>query len=173
MAGLLRLDRMSYIHVVMRHHTKDKGDSGVGFVIADLLSVGIQVALPISEHLPFDLIAISEDNQLRRLSVKYRAMKNGKVDVPFRTSWNDRNGTHVKHVDMSKFDATAVFCPDTGICYYVRNDEIESGASVFVLRIEPARNGQKENVRMAELFSSPSRLFASLAQRTERPASTR
>lgn len=43
------------------HHTKDKGDVGLGHVIAVLLENGIQVALPISEHLPFDCIAISED----------------------------------------------------------------------------------------------------------------
>lgn len=42
----------------MRHHTKDKGDIGLGCVIADLLKHDIQVALPVSEHLPFDLIAI-------------------------------------------------------------------------------------------------------------------
>lgn len=54
------------------HHTKSKGDSGLGFVIADLLSRGVQVALPISEHLPFDCIAISIGGCLCRLSVKYR-----------------------------------------------------------------------------------------------------
>lgn len=41
----------------MKHHTKDKGDKGTGNVIADLLSKGIQICLPLSEHLPFDLIA--------------------------------------------------------------------------------------------------------------------
>ena len=41
-----------------RHRTKDKGDLGVACVITDLMKAGIQVSLPLSEHLPFDLIAI-------------------------------------------------------------------------------------------------------------------
>jgi len=58
----------------MRHHTKDKGDVGLTRVMADLVAHDIQVALPISEHLPFDLIAIHPTGDLRRVSVKYRAM---------------------------------------------------------------------------------------------------
>jgi hypothetical protein len=42
----------------MRHHTKDKGDIGLACAMADLVKHDIQVALPMSEHLPFDLIAI-------------------------------------------------------------------------------------------------------------------
>src|SRR5688572_4944057 len=44
--------------VEMRHHTKDKGDIGLTSVMADLVRHDIQVALPISEHLPFDLVAV-------------------------------------------------------------------------------------------------------------------
>jgi PD-(D/E)XK endonuclease len=57
----------------VRHHTKDKGDEGLGQVIADLMTNGVQVAVPLSEHLPFDLIAISEDGAMRRVQVRYRA----------------------------------------------------------------------------------------------------
>ena len=39
----------------MNHHTKNLGDIGVAQVIASLMKNGIQVCLPISEHLPFDL----------------------------------------------------------------------------------------------------------------------
>lgn len=141
----------------MRHHTKDKGDSGVGFVVADLLSKNIQVALPISEHLPFDCIAISEDNRLIRLSVKYRAKdKHGVLDVRFRSVWNDRKGTHLKEQDKKLFDATAVYCPDTGKCYYFMNEEAEKG---FVLRLVATKNCQKTSVRMADEYVDPKRMF--------------
>jgi PD-(D/E)XK endonuclease len=63
----------------MRHHTKDKGDLGLGFIIGDLLRAGIQVALPLSEHLPFDAIAVDEQGGLRRLQVKYRAVRQGRI----------------------------------------------------------------------------------------------
>ena len=55
----------------MNHPTKNKGDIGVAQIIADLMKNGIQVCLPISEHLPFDLIAISPDGHfLKRVQVK-------------------------------------------------------------------------------------------------------
>ena len=71
----------------MRHHTKDKGDIGLGFVIADLFSHGIQVALPISEHLPFDLIAISEHRKLARVSVKYRTATGSCLALNLKSFW--------------------------------------------------------------------------------------
>ena len=61
----------------MRHHTKDKDDEGFGQVIADLMTNGIQVALPLSEHLPFDLIAMGEHGAMRRVQVRDRASADG------------------------------------------------------------------------------------------------
>ena len=58
--------------LTVRHHTKDKGDEGLGQVIADLMANGVQVAVPLSEHLPFDLIAIGEHGAMRRVQVRYR-----------------------------------------------------------------------------------------------------
>src|SRR5438132_8772398 len=58
--------------LIVRHHTKDKGDEGLGQVIGDLMTNGVQVAVPLSEHLPFDLIAIGEHGAMRRGQVRYR-----------------------------------------------------------------------------------------------------
>jgi len=143
----------------MRHHTKDKGDMGVGFVIADALKSGFQVATLISEHLPFDLIIISPEMQLCRLSVKYRKASNGTLTVKFVSSWNDRHGTHTKKVDRTEFDATAAYCPDTGQIYYLRNDEVEVSRTMM-LRLVPPKNGQKKCIKMAEDFCGIERLFA-------------
>jgi len=38
------------------HHTKDKGDLGVLKAQVDLFEHGFIVALPVTEHAPFDLI---------------------------------------------------------------------------------------------------------------------
>ena len=61
----------------MRHHTKDKGDEGLGQVIADLMTSGVHVAVPLSEHLPFDLVAIDDGGVMRRVQVRYRASADG------------------------------------------------------------------------------------------------
>lgn len=141
----------------MRHHTKDKGDAGLGFVIADLLSQGVQVALPMSEHLPFDCIAISQSNELRRISVKYRGQdKFGTITVALKSCWSDSHGCHIRTQDKSLFDATAVYCPETKACYYVRNDEV--GRS-FKLRLRAPRNNQQKGVLLASAFSDPNRIF--------------
>jgi hypothetical protein len=143
----------------MRHHTKDKGDQGLGFVLAELLQSGIQVALPISEHLPFDAIAISEDGELARLSVKYRSSaKNGSVEVRLRSSWADRHGSHVRQHDKSEYDALAIYCPDTAKCYFVRTPEIDGSA--VVLRVSAPKNkGKQKTIRWARSFEDPRRLF--------------
>jgi hypothetical protein len=58
----------------MRHKTKDKGDLAVAKTIAHLLEYNIRCCLPLSEHLPFDLIAVMADMRtLRRVQVKFRS----------------------------------------------------------------------------------------------------
>ena len=150
----------------MRHHTKDKGDIGLGCVIADLLQAGIQVALPLSEHLPFDVIAISENGTLSRLQVKYRAAVKNRIECDLRATWSDSHGAHHRAFDPKSCDALAIYCPEPQACYYLRTDEFLSGS--VNLRTVPARNGQLTGIRMAADYANPMRIFALLAQWTER-----
>lgn len=133
----------------MRHHTKDKGDRGTGNVIADLLSKGIQVCLPLSEHLPFDLVAVREDGTLLRVSVKYREMKNNSVLVHFRSVYSDSRGTHTKQIDKGQIDILAIYCPDTKTVYYVNPLHFEKSVT---LRIENSINNQTKGVNFAKDF---------------------
>ncbi|MCI0348076.1 MAG: group I intron-associated PD-(D/E)XK endonuclease, partial [Acidobacteriales bacterium] len=74
----------------MAHHTKDKGDLAVAKVIAHLLEHNIRVCRPLSEHLPFDFIAVMPDMcTLRRVQVKYREARDGAVHVVFRSNYYD------------------------------------------------------------------------------------
>ena len=142
----------------MRHHTKDKGDVGVACVIADLTKHGIDVALPISEHLPFDLLAISPEGPVAKISVKFRTMSHtGKVVIPASSSWADRHGSHSRAHSAGDYDALAIYCPDTERCYYLPWNEMQPCNTT--LRILDARNGQKLGVRMAEQFTDPGRIF--------------
>jgi PD-(D/E)XK endonuclease len=153
----------------VRHHTKDKGDLGVGHVIADLLRNGIQVALPLSEHLPFDLIAILEDNSLRRVQVKYRTAKNGLIYCDMKSSWADRNGNHIRPFDPLSCDVLVIVCPDPLLCCYLRPSEL-AGTSACSLRIDPPlfRRGPRKGVKIASNYTDPLRVFsaASVAEST-------
>lgn len=151
----------------MRHHTKDKGDIGLGFVMADLLSNGIQVALPISEHLPFDCVAIPETGRMLKLSVKYRACsKTGTLDVPLASSWADRLGTHKRLHDRSAYDALAIYCPDTKRCYYVMMSEVR-GHSLHLRIEDPKSGGRQRTIRWANGYADARRMFE-IARMAER-----
>lgn len=126
-------------------------------MLSDLLQCGVQPAILLSEHLPFDCIAISQDGRLSRLSVKYRAAKAGAISVSMISSWADKHGTHSRKPDYQAFDAVAVYCPDTSQVYYVRSDELQTPR--FMLRIEKPKNGQSVGVRYAEAYRGASRLF--------------
>ena len=142
----------------MRHHTKDKGDIGLACVMADLLKHGIQVALPVSEHLPFDLIAILHGAPMVKVSVKYREVDGrGGVSVRNRSTWADRHGVHVKIHEPGDYDAVAIYCPQTNQCYYVRASELSQTCTT--LRINAAANNQTSGVRAAESFLDPDRMF--------------
>lgn len=131
----------------MKHHTKDKGDKGTGNVIADLLSKGIQVCLPLSEHLPFDLIAVKNEGTLLRVSVKYREIKNGSVSVSFRSSYSDSKGVHTKEIDKNMIDLLAIYCPQTATVYYVDPSKFDKNVT---LRIEESKNNQTKGINLAK-----------------------
>jgi hypothetical protein len=136
--------------------TKEKGDQGVGFAIASLLKHGIGVALPISEHLPFDLIAISRDGKMRRLSVKYRKVDRGIIQVPLRSVWSNKTGCHVRSLERGEVDGHAIYCPDTAQCYFMRDDCITTKS--ITLRIETPKQ-HADSVDMAKDHMNPLVLF--------------
>src|SRR5262245_56774627 len=141
----------------MRHKTKDKGDLGVAKTIPHLLEHGIRCCLPLSEHLPFDLIAVVPDfATLRRVQVTYRAARNGVVEIPFRSNYYDSKRIYSKHVNFDEIDAYAVYCPETNDVYYVPVDGINRAAVKLNLRIDPAKNGQSSGIRWAKDFADPS-----------------
>lgn len=64
------------------HHTKTKADVGLPQVIADLVGKGFVPCIPLSEHQPYDLVAVSPQGKPFKLQVKFASlMKNGCVEV--------------------------------------------------------------------------------------------
>lgn len=141
----------------MRHHTKDKGDLGLGFIIGDLLRAGIQIALPLSEHLPFDLIAVSEAGQLVRVQVKYRAATRGTITCGLDSVWSDSHGSHHRPYDPAAYDALALYCPEPSMCCYLRVAELPR--DTVCLRLEPPKNNQVRGIRLAADYRDPLRVF--------------
>ncbi len=144
----------------MSHQTKDKGDLAVLMALADLRRHGIITCLPISEHLPFDMVAVMPDmTTLVRLQVKYRKTNTvGTIHLPFRSNYYDSKKIYSKHVDLSHLDSYAVYSPDTNQMYYIRIDELPEGAKAITLRLNPPKNHQKTRIWYAENFINPMQL---------------
>ncbi len=128
------------------HHTKDKGDLGVLKAQLDLFEQGFLILNPVTEHAPFDLVGYRE-GRFVRIQVKYKSVdRTGGITVHFRSSWSDRNGTHVRQVDKSEVDLYCIYCPDTDECYYL--DPKDYNRSV-TLRVETPKNNQARKVKLA------------------------
>ena len=131
------------------NETKEKGDLGVIEVILDMTKHGYKIFTTISEHLPFDFVAF-KDNKFLRIQAKYRTLEDsGKVSVPFRTSWSDKNGTHEQYYNKEDIDYIAVYCPQTDKCYYV-DPSASDNKNALILRVENPKNGQTKGIKFAD-----------------------
>ena len=95
------------------HHTKTKGDLALAKVIADLTEKNFSVFLPMSEHLPFDLIAY-DSGKSHRIQVKYS--RDGVIKD--NCSWADKNGTHKRKYGLDDFDYFGVYLPELNLVVY-------------------------------------------------------
>jgi hypothetical protein len=78
--------------------------------------------------------------------VKYRAVANGVVTVPFATCWADRHGVHSVPINKQYIDILCIYVPDTDRCYYV---DPSSFRRSVLLRVEAPRNFQKKRIAWA------------------------
>ena len=69
----------------MVHTKKDKEDIGVAQTIAALTMQGWRVAMPLSEHTKYDLIA-EMNGVCKRVQVRYTTPKNNVLTVKLRSS---------------------------------------------------------------------------------------
>lgn len=143
----------------MRHHTKDKGDLATTFIIAHLTANDIYCALPISEHLPFDLIVISPDNKtLKRVQCKYRDLESsGNIKLSMHNSYNYANETHKIAHDLSQFDCYAIFCRTNNTVYYINNFELINQSN-FTIRVDYPKNNQL-TCNFGIIYENPNRIF--------------
>lgn len=141
-----------------RHHTKDKGDIGLTKAIADLTEKRYGVCLPISEHMPFDMIALDAKMRTARVQSKYAKANKGSILLRLLSTWADGNGVHHKRVNLDLVDGYSIYCPETGKVYYVPRSVLEDHASTFSLRVQPTKDGSRR--READDFLDPQVLFA-------------
>jgi len=143
------------------HHTKVKADIGVSKVIADLTLKGYVPCIPLSEHQPYDIVAVHHTGKVYKIQVKYASLKrNGIINVGHRCSWVDSHGTHIRHYTRNEFDYYAIYCPEKEVVLYVPN----VSRCPKSIRFDKSANNQSHNVKWfhdyLKLNESPQRLYA-------------
>jgi hypothetical protein len=143
-----------------RHQTKDKGDLAVAKTILNLRKHGIHVCLPISEHLPFDLIAVMPDMQtLRRVQVKYRTdTGTGTLEVKLRGHYYNSKHIYSKPINREEIDCYSVYSPETRETYYINIKEISESVKAVKIRFIPAKSNRKKDVWTASDYVNPTRI---------------
>ena len=124
------------------------GEIGQNVVIGELSKYGIQVAVPLGDNLPFDLIAIV-DNRLYKLQVKSssQGVKNEYVTFVFSTN-NFYNG-EIKH--YSKQEVDVMVGVDLRNYQVYLFDDFESINSINIRSSLP-KNGQKKGLHWHDDF---------------------
>jgi len=151
------------------HHTKAKADVGLAKVIADLVDKGYTPCIPLSEHQPYDLLAVLDNGSVFKLQVKYASLKSsGKIDINFRTSWADKHGTHIRHYKKEDFDYYAVYCPEKDKVVYVPNAD----NSPKTIRFEKPANNQSKYVKWAAAYLDIKRESSETIRRTPETVKT-
>ena len=131
------------------HHTKEKGDLGVLKAQVDLFEQGFMILNPVTEHAPFDLVAY-KDGRFRRIQVKYKSIdRHGCLTVHFRSSWADKNGSHMRNVDKTEIDLYCIYCPETDNGYYLKPADYNRSVT---LRVETPKNNQMQNIHFADEY---------------------
>lgn len=121
----------------------------------DLLQRGHKIAIPYGEDCDFDLILI-RGSRLQRVQVKYTRSDGAVVNVRCRShSLTNGKVRQIKQYTAETIDILAVYDATTDRCYYVPASELGSGRSTMLLRLKPARNGQRIGTRRAENYLDP------------------
>jgi hypothetical protein len=143
----------------MGKKTQNKGDIGVTQVIANLVKHGYHVFIPISEHLPFDIIIINDKGVMKRIQVKYRKKSEGKVIIKLANTYSNSQGCYLIAHRLDLIDAYAIFCPDNEEIYYIKPSEIKAKVELR-LRIDSPTIKQNNNKFLwAKNYTNISRIF--------------
>src|SRR4051812_29958198 len=130
-------------------HPKEIGDRTTLAVMFALKLRGETVLVPFGENVRYDLVA-DNGRRLSRIQCKTGRLRNGAIHFRVCSSYahhpNPRGDA--KRDYKGQIDEFGVFCPDTGTVYRIPIDDMPNERTAS-LRVEPPRNAQIKNVRMA------------------------
>lgn len=128
----------------MRSNSKTVGDLAELKVACYFAELGYVVSKPIGDNASYDLI-IDTGVSLKKVQVKARCIRDGKISVELRTTMVN----YVRPYNKEDFDLLAVFNIDTMQIALLDWDQIGDCENV-ILRTQRPKNNQSKNVKMFE-----------------------
>ncbi|HEX6015484.1 MAG TPA: group I intron-associated PD-(D/E)XK endonuclease [Geminicoccaceae bacterium] len=129
---------------------KAKGDLAEVMIAADLIRRGYKVAIPYGEDWDYDLIVCREE-RLERVQCKYTRSDGCVMTIrPRSHSLTNGRVRATKRYTASMIEWLAVYDATTERCYYVPAAELGDGMNMMHIRLTPARNNQRQGIRLAE-----------------------
>jgi hypothetical protein len=121
-------------------------------IAADLVRRGYKIAIPYGEDWDYDLI-VCRNERLERVQCKYTTSDGVVITVRCRShSLTNGKIRAVKRYTSAMIDWLAVYDITTDRCYYVPASALGDGMNVMSLRLVPARNNQRQRIRLAERY---------------------
>jgi hypothetical protein len=132
-------------------HPKAIGDRTTLAVMLGLTADGYTILLPFGENTRYDLV-IDRGQTFARVQCKTGRLRKGAVWFATCSSYgHHRNPATANRGYAGEIDYFGIHCPDTGGVYLVPLEDVPT-ASTAALRIDPARNHQKKQIRLGERY---------------------
>ena len=128
-------------------HPKAIGDRTTLAVMLALREAGNVVSVPFGENTRYDLIA-DDGVRLLRVQCKTGRLRDGAVVFRPSSSYAHHASPRViRRRYEGQIDYFGVYCVDNGGVYLVPIEDVTT-TWMAMLRVEPARNGQKRGIRL-------------------------
>src|SRR5438034_8237966 len=132
-------------------HPKAIGDRTTLAVMLALQATGYAISVPFGENTRYDLLADDGDCVLR-IQCKTGRLQNGAVFFRPSSSYAHHKSPRLtRRCYVGEIDFFGVHCRETGGVYLVPISDVRT-TWMAALRVEPARNSQKQHVRQAAQY---------------------
>ncbi len=135
---------------------KSKGEKGERIVIGELAKYDLDVALPMSDNLPFDLIIITP-NKLFKVQIKTSTYRPNKGAISFDLTSNNWNKKTVKKYTLD--DCDIMICCDCINVYLLLPNQFVNKKSFSIRDAESKNNQEKLINRKEDFILSDKRIF--------------
>ena len=130
----------------MKNDPKSVGERSEGQVVAAFLKAGKVVLCPLGDNQRYDLV-LDEGGKFVRVQCKTGRVERGAIVFNTRSvNWY----THESRDYKGQADLFAVYVPDLDKVYVIPVATV--GVTACNLRLEPPKNGQTKNIRLARDF---------------------